>query len=221
MCPTGPASTEHRSGEILLRTYMRVGGFVTMVFGLAVTAACSSPVAGITAAPAVGANASSASTTAPSSITTGSTSTRSSSSTSAEVTTSSAAAAASDQAAFGETYKWVDGLEVTVSAGTPFTPSDYVVADSPATAYLSYTVTIVNKTGATYEPALFSTSVQSGDKEGDQIFDSANGYTGTPSTSILDGRQSSFTVGFGVSNPADVVMEIRPGFDYKKAFFTS
>lgn len=49
------------------------------------------------------------------------------------------------------------------------------------------------------------------DKEADQVFDTANGLTGSPKIAILDGRQSTFTIGFGVDNPSDIVMELSPG----------
>src|SRR6476661_6808536 len=91
----------HLLEEIVLRSYLRIGGFVIMGFALAISAACSVPVAGTTATPAVGENEPAES----------STSTGSSLSTSGEMTPSSAAPAVADQAAFGETYKWVDGLE--------------------------------------------------------------------------------------------------------------
>jgi hypothetical protein len=192
-----------------LRSLIRIIGSIVMVATVAVSvSACSVPTTGTTSTPDVGVNAPSASSASSLPALNG-------------PMTSTAAQPASDQAAFGETYKWANGLEVTISGSTPFTPSEYVVTDKPAVAYLSYSVTIVNKTGATYEPTLFSTSVQSGDTEGNQIFDSANGFTGPPSTAILNGRQSTFTVGYGVSNPADIVMQVSPGFDYKKTFFTS
>ncbi|MEP6561217.1 MAG: hypothetical protein ABJD68_09115, partial [Nakamurella sp.] len=65
-------------------------------------------------------------------------------------------------------------------------------------------------------------SAESGSKEADQVFDSANGFVGSPSTSVLDGHQTAFVVGFGVTDPADLVMELSPGVDYDgKAIFTS
>jgi hypothetical protein len=127
----------------------------------------------------------------------------------------------SAQAKFGQTYGWPEGLEISVAPGAAFTPSDTSSAD-PANAYLSFTVTITNRTGKPYDPSLFYVSAESGGKEADQVFDSANGFLGSPSTSVLDGHQSIFVVGFGVSDPADVVMEMTPGFDYDgKAIFTS
>ena len=61
-------------------------------------------------------------------------------------------------------------------------------------------MTIVNNTGDVYEPAVFFTSVQSGDQEADQVFDSENNLTGSPSTAILAGRQSTFTIGAALEN---------------------
>ena len=125
------------------------------------------------------------------------------------------------QAKFGQTYGWQEGLEVSIAPGVAFTPSESSTAD-PANGYLSFTVTITNRTGKPYDPSLFFVSAESGSKEADQIFDSANGFVGSPSTSVLDGHQSAFVVGFGVDNPADVVMEVSAGSDFDgRAIFTS
>ena len=121
---------------------------------------------------------------------------------------------------FGQVYTWDDGLEVTVAAGVPFTPSEYAVS-TPSPAYLSFTITISNKTGKAYDPTLFNVSAQSGGKEAESIYDSDNGLTGSPTTTVLDGRDATFAVGFGVADPADVVLEISPGFDYDSALFAS
>jgi hypothetical protein len=48
-----------------------------------------------------------------------------------------------------------------------------------------------------YEPALFTVSLQSGDTEAEQAFDTAKGLEGGPTTKALDGRQAKFDVGFG------------------------
>ena len=37
----------------------------------------------------------------------------------------------------------------------------------------------------------------------------------------LSDRDATFAVGFGVADPADVVLEISPGFDYDSALFAS
>lgn len=199
---------------------MRVDSRRTLALAAAATAvlvctACAAPSGGT--AVAAGGAVAGTSTAAPSSTSEPATSTpiRSSPARSTEP-----APVPTDQAGFGSTYSWTDGLQVTVSAPTPFTPSEYAAAD-PATAYLSFTVTIVNNTGAEYKPSLFSATAQSGNAEADQVYDSANGLDGTPSTAILNGRQSTFQLGFGVADPNDVVLQVRPGFDYDDVFFTS
>jgi hypothetical protein len=72
-----------------------------------------------------------------------------------------------------------------------------------------------------YDPATFSASVQSGSTEEDQVYDSANGIGGTPSTILLPGRESVFRMASGGTDPADLVMEVTPGFEYESAIFTS
>lgn len=192
--------------------------------GLLLTA-CSKQAAGVASLPLTNTTTSSTSTSGPTTASSSSTSKSSSSASSSSASTtadssSSAAGAATELAAFGDTYKWDNGLEVTIAAPTPFTPSEYATV-AGAAAYLTFSVTIINNTGATYDPIQFSVYAQSGSKEASEIYDSANGYNGTPSTSILDGRQSAFNVGFGVSDPSDLVLEVRPGYDYNQTYFTT
>lgn len=90
-----------------------------------------------------------------------------------------------------------------------------------AEEYLAFDVTIVNGSEETYDPAFFLASMQSGNTEAEEIFDSENGFEGSPSTSLLPGREAEFRIGFGVSDPDDLVMEVAPGFEYDAAVFTS
>lgn len=122
---------------------------------------------------------------------------------------------------FGETYTWEDGLSVTVSAPAPYAPSDTSFVSGTFPAFISLTVTIVNGTTANFDPVMFSTSLQSGNAEAEQVFDTAQGLNGTPTTAILPGRETQFVIGFGVNDPADLVLEVTPSFDYDSAFFTS
>ncbi|WP_029433112.1 hypothetical protein [Blastococcus sp. URHD0036] len=88
------------------------------------------------------------------------------------------------------------------------------------TTFLAFDVTVVNGTDANYEPAMFSTTMQSGNAEEQEVFDSEGGLEGSPSTPILPGRETAFTVGYGASNPADLVMQVRPGFEYESVIYT-
>lgn len=120
----------------------------------------------------------------------------------------------------GARFTYEDGLVVIVAKPTAFQPSEYSSFDK-APAYLSFKVTVINGTSARYDPALFQVTVQSNDAEAGEVYDSANGFEGAPSTAVLPGRQSTFKVGFGVQNPKDLVVEVTPGFEYDAAIFTS
>ena len=81
------------------------------------------------------------------------------------------------------------------------------------------TVTVLNGTSATYEPALFNLSAQSGDAESEQVFDSGNGVGGSPNTKLLKGRQAKWKVAFAVKNPKDLVVEVTPDFEHDPVIY--
>ena len=121
---------------------------------------------------------------------------------------------------FGETYTWDDGLQVTISAPTPFTPSESAMTGEAA-AYLAFQVTVVNGSAANYEAAQFYTTLQSANVEAEEVFDSEQGFEGSPMTPLLPGREATFKIGYGVQDPADLVMQVTPTFEHEAVIFTS
>ena len=120
--------------------------------------------------------------------------------------------------AFGQSYRWDDGLQVTISTPKPYKPSRWAAAKKSKN-YLVMTVTVLNGTSATYEPALFNLSAQSGDAESEQVFDSGNGVGGSPNTKLLKGRQAKWKVAFAVKNPKDLVVEVTPDFEHDPVIY--
>lgn len=112
---------------------------------------------------------------------------------------------------FGETASYPDGLSITVSEPKDYTPSSTSFGSEGYPNSVQFTVKIVNKTGNSFDPSLLYASIQSGNTEGEQIFDSAKGMEGAPSTTVLDGRESTFPIAFGVQDPTDLVLEINTG----------
>ncbi|WP_139281984.1 hypothetical protein [Rhodococcus zopfii] len=133
-----------------------------------------------------------------------------------EVTTSAEPATAK----FGEAFTFRNGLGVAVSVPQPFTPSVSAAGLEPGDQAVVFTITIVNGSTENYDPALFSTSLQSGNREASEIFDTPNNVGGSPSTAVLPGRESEFQVAYSVTNPTDLVMQVSPGFEYRDAIFT-
>jgi hypothetical protein len=108
---------------------------------------------------------------------------------------------------FGKSYTWDDGVTLTVGKPKKFKPSEYAAAEK-AKGYLKFTVTVVNKSDKPLDLGLTYITVQSSNKEAEQVFDSENDLESTPDTKVLKGRESEFDVGFGVADPKDVVMEV-------------
>ena len=175
------------------------------IAAVALLSACGTAAKPGTSAPTAGSNrpaATAAETTAPA----------------PEVTTDAPTVDPNEPVSFGTTKTYEDGLSVTVSKGTSFTPSENAMADK-AKAHLKYTITVVNGTGKVFDPSMFHASVQSSNIEGSQVFDSGGGLAGSPSTKLLKGREAKFTIGFGVEDSKDVVMEVTPSFEHKSVLF--
>lgn len=120
--------------------------------------------------------------------------------------------------AFGTTYTYTDGLSVTVSAPQPYQPSPYAAGVDGFSQFVVFDITVVNQTGTNWDPVLFGASVQSGNQEASQVFDSGN-LPANPSTVVLSGREAVFKMAFGVMDPNDLVMEVRPDFTHDDAIY--
>ncbi|MEV6268934.1 hypothetical protein AB0L64_17315 [Kribbella sp. NPDC051936] len=121
--------------------------------------------------------------------------------------------------AFGKAFTWENGVSATVSAPKAYRRSDTGFGGESFKHAVQFT--IVNKSGKAFDPSTANATVQSGDVEGDEIFDSAHGINGSPDTKILDGRQARYKVAFGVSNPKDIVFEFTPGFEHDSAIWAT
>jgi hypothetical protein len=129
-------------------------------------------------------------------------------------------AASAENLAFGETYTFEDGVSITVSAPEPFTPSDYADTSEQA-ADITVSITLTNGTGANFDPSLVYSSVTSGGVEGDRVFDSAQKVGLSPTTAVPDGQSISWLEGYSVADPAQLVLQISPGYDYEDVVYVS
>lgn len=130
-------------------------------------------------------------------------------------TAPSDSAPTSTELGFGQSYSWDDGVSITVSKPATFKPGRYSVAKK-AKAYRKFTITVVNKSQAAVNLNLTYITVQSDNTEAQQVFDAANGLEGAPATKLLKGRESKWHIGFGVSNPKDMVMEVSLQDDFER-----
>lgn len=124
-------------------------------------------------------------------------------------------------AKWGETYAYVDGLEVKLSKPEKFEATEWAMVTTEDGTDLRWTVTVTNGTGKKYDPSMFSVTASSGEKEAEEIFDTDNGLDGSPMTSVRDGKSIKFDIGFRVADPKDVTLEVSPGFDYDSAIWSN
>ena len=137
-----------------------------------------------------------------------------------EAADEAAADEGSDTLAFGETATFEDGLSVKVGKPQKFQPTEWASFDK-APGYVKFKVTIVNGTKAAYDASGAFVTVQSGDTEAGEVFDTEAGLDGSPMTKVLPGRQSSYWVGFGVQSPKDIVMDFQVDWEHDAAVFTN
>ncbi len=110
------------------------------------------------------------------------------------------------------------GLAVTISSPQPYEPSEYAAGTDGFTHFIVVDVTVVNQTGAPWDPVLFYSTLQSANQEASEVFDSPT-LSGPPSTTLLDGREAVFQIGFGVADPADLVLEVTPDFSHEPLIY--
>jgi hypothetical protein len=122
-------------------------------------------------------------------------------------------------ARFGQSYTYTDGITVRVTKPKPYTPSEYAAVGRGAP--IMFDVILVNETRKPFDPSLALVSVQSGNREAEEIFDSEKGLDGTPQTKVLPGREARYTVGFSVKNPDDLVVQVAPSFEHEESLWAT
>lgn len=137
-----------------------------------------------------------------------------------ETPTASAAASGDGSYALTDTVTYENKVKVSLSKFARGVSGEYA---SPAkTAYIKFTVTVVNNSAKTMDLAALTVNCSYGDdgKEGEEIFDSENGLGGTPSTHLLAGR--TVKVVLACAQPKKVAhtqVEVSPDWESDAAIF--
>ncbi|GAA2443963.1 DUF2510 domain-containing protein [Agromyces soli] len=127
-----------------------------------------------------------------------------------------------DASGFGETFVYDDGVELTVSAPAPYTPTELAAgATYPDNVY--FTVTLKNTSDAAVDVFAFGELVSAGEY-GSSIFDfdGPQGEISLPPTETLEpGATLTWIEAWSVADPSSLTYTISPGFDYDDAVFTT
>lgn len=120
--------------------------------------------------------------------------------------------------ALGESFTYSDGLQVTVGKPQKMVSSEW--ASPSGTAGLVMDVTIVNGSPTPFDPSMGYATAQSGNTEAEEIFDSENGLEGSPSTSVLPGREVTYKMAFAGTDLDSFVLEFATSFEHGPLIFT-
>lgn len=120
---------------------------------------------------------------------------------------------------FGQAFTYVDGIQITVDGPTPITSGPYASPEN--TKGSAFTVTIVNGSDVPFDPSMAYLTVQSGNTEAEEIYDSEAGFGGSPETTLLPGREATFKAAFATSDPSDIVLEMTPSFEHVAALYAT
>ena len=128
-------------------------------------------------------------------------------------------ATSTENASFGETVTYQDGLAITVSAPETFTPGENAYGADQAAAVV-FTITLENGTGSNFDPVLARASVSSGGVEGAKIYDYDDPTLEDPRTTIPDGQSVTWRTAFSVADPESLVVQMSPGpFEYEDVVY--
>jgi hypothetical protein len=122
-------------------------------------------------------------------------------------------------AAFGQPFTWNDGLQITVSPPEEFRPDGAPPADIGPT-YVKVVVRVLNGSETPYQPLLSFRVLRPGAKS-PTIFLTDARTAGFPESNIAPGDDLAFTIGFEVTNPTGLVLEVAPGVAYPPATFAA
>ncbi|GAA4166375.1 hypothetical protein GCM10022286_30940 [Gryllotalpicola daejeonensis] len=134
--------------------------------------------------------------------------------------------AAKENPKFGQTYKWSDGLAVTISAPAAYTPSQYASGVVPGQANVIFTITLKNGTTQPVDPAFAGGDLNSGGVAGSNIVEVAgpqgdiNEYP-LSSAKLLPGQSLSWKAAYSVKDPNDLTLDFAiSDFLHDDAIFT-
>jgi len=124
--------------------------------------------------------------------------------------------------AFGSTMVYQDGVELTVSAPEPFTPSEDTLGANQASNVV-FTLTITNNTTQELEPFPWPW-VTSGGQGATGISDVSDNQLVVgpgPDAPIVPGGTVTWKSAWSVADPGSLTMQVSPDFTYEEATFTN
>ena len=124
------------------------------------------------------------------------------------------------QKKLGEVVTYKDGLSVSVSPPSPYTPSAEAAGVQDGATNIVFNVVITNNSKKNVDVGGFPT-VNSGGTQASSITDLGANVGVSPATTLLPTQKITFQDAFSVKDAGDITYLITPGIGYDQAIFTS
>jgi hypothetical protein len=121
---------------------------------------------------------------------------------------------------FGQTITYTTGVSVSVSAPSPYTPSEEAAGVVAGQQVVQFNVVVTNNSADSVDIAGYPQAT-SGGQPAHSITDLGANVGNTPMTTLLAGQSLQWAEAFSVANPADVTFQYAPVMTYKTAIFDS
>lgn len=123
--------------------------------------------------------------------------------------------------AFGETVTFDDGLSLSVSTPSEFTPSELSAGAVDGQSSVVFEFVISNNTDKNFDPVLMLATASSGGSEASGVFDTDQGVGFPPTTVVLPGQTIKWLQAFSVADPASITLETSVSFSHDDVIFTN
>jgi hypothetical protein len=122
--------------------------------------------------------------------------------------------------AFGDVATFADGSTLTVGKPVPMKRSDVAAGGEEFDRFVKFEMTYVNNSSEPYDPSGTTTSLSSGGRELDEVFQPGLTY---PEKKVRPGRKITWRTGYGVDDTKDLRLTVSLGFlnGYDEVTFTS
>lgn len=92
-------------------------------------------------------------------------------------------------------------------------------SDAPDSEVVVFDVTIINGTSQDVNAAVLVSMYSGSSNASDEYLDPEAGLTGPPNTTLPPGEETTFSVGYEVTEPGDLTLEVWPEYWYWPAYF--
>ena len=120
---------------------------------------------------------------------------------------------------FGEEVVFDDGSTLVVSPPQALVRDEFAFGGEDFPAHVQFELTFTNNTDEVFDPTFTTGGVTSGGVEGDSVFQDG---LDAPDNPVLPGQSITWSMGYGVQDPADVTLDVNLGFlEYDDVIFST